>query len=183
MKFESTEIGGVVLITPERIPDERGFFAQTWGQNDFEAQGLLHCMVARNVSYNRLAATLRGMHFQRAPHAQIKLVSCLVGAIFDVAIDMRHDSKTCGRWVGVELRAETGAMLYVPEGCAHGYLTLQPDTTVDYLISAYYAPDAAGGVRWDDPAFGVRWPTRPVVLSQQDRSWPDFQIDTVVKQP
>jgi dTDP-4-dehydrorhamnose 3,5-epimerase len=178
MKFQSTEIGGVVLITPERIPDERGFFAQTWGQDDFEAHGLRPPMVARNVSYNRQAGTLRGMHFQRAPHAEVKLVSCLAGAIYDVAIDVRPDSATCRKWVAAELRAETGAMLYIPEGFAHGYLTLEPDTTVEYLMSAYYAPEAAGGVRWDDPSFGIRWPLEPTVMNARDRTWPDFPAAT-----
>jgi dTDP-4-dehydrorhamnose 3,5-epimerase len=175
MKFESTGIDGAVLITPERIPDERGFFAQTWGQNDFEAQGLRPCMLARNLSYNRLAGTLRGMHFQRAPHAEVKLVSCTKGAIFDVAIDLRPDSKTFRKWVAAELRAETGAMLYIPEGFAHGYLSLEPDTMVEYLMSAYYAPQAASGVRWNDPAFGIQWPTTPQVMNERDRSWPDFK--------
>ena len=114
------------------------------------------------------------MHFQRAPHAEVKLVSCTAGAIFDVAIDLRPDSKTFGRWVAAELRAETGAMLYIPEGFAHGYLSLEPDTRVEYLMSAYYAPQAAGGVRWNDPAFGIEWPKTPQVMNERDRSWPDF---------
>jgi dTDP-4-dehydrorhamnose 3,5-epimerase len=175
MKFESTDIDGVVLITPDRFHDERGFFAQTWGQIDFEAQGLRPCMLARNLSYNRVAATLRGMHFQRAPHAEVKLVSCTAGAIFDVAIDLRPDSKTRGKWVAAELRADSGAMLYIPEGFAHGYLSLEPETRVEYLMSAYYAPQAAGGVRWNDPAFGIKWPMQPEVMNERDRSWPDFK--------
>ena len=174
MKFESTEIEGVTLITPERIPDERGFFAQTWGQIDFEAHGLPGCMLARNVSYNHVAATLRGMHFQHAPFAEVKLVSCLAGSIFDVAIDLRPDSPTYCKWVAAELRADTGVMLYIPEGFAHGYLSLEPDTTVEYLMSASYAPQAASGVRWDDPAFGIQWPIEPKVMNDRDRHWPDF---------
>jgi len=175
MKFESTEIDGVVLITPERIPDDRGFFAQTWGQNDFEAHGLQGCMLARNLSFNHEAGTLRGMHFQRAPHAEVKLVSCMAGSIFDVAIDVRADSPTYCKWVGAELRADTGAMLYIPEGFAHGYLSLEPETRVEYLMSAYYAPQAASGVRWDDPYFGIMWPMQPAVMNERDRSWPDFK--------
>jgi dTDP-4-dehydrorhamnose 3,5-epimerase len=175
MKFESTDIDGVTLITPERIHDERGYFAQSWGQSDFEVHGLRPCMLARNLSYNRSAATLRGMHFQRAPHAEVKLVSCTAGAIFDVAIDLRPDSKTLGKWVAAELRADTGAMLYIPEGFAHGYLSLEPETTVEYLMSAYYAPKAASGVRWDDPFFGIRWPMQPTVMNERDRAWPDFK--------
>jgi dTDP-4-dehydrorhamnose 3,5-epimerase len=137
--------------------------------------GLLPCMLARNLSYNTLAATLRGMHFQRAPHAEVKLVSCIAGAIFDVAIDLRPDSKTLGKWVAAELRADTGAMLYIPEGFAHGYLSLEPDTRVEYLMSAYYAPQAASGVRWNDPAFGIKWPVQPAVMNERDRTWPDFK--------
>jgi len=174
MKFESTEIDGVVRITPEQIPDERGFFAQTWGQGEFEAEGLTPPMVQRNVSYNDIAGTLRGMHFQRSPHAEVKLVACLVGAIFDVAMDLRRESPTFGMWFGAELRSVAGSMLYIPEGCAHGYLTLEPKTTVEYLISTPYAPHSAGGVRWDDPFFGVRWPSEPTLINPRDRSWPDF---------
>ena len=174
MIFQSTDIDGVVLITPEPIADERGFFAKTWGQDDFEAHGLNTRIVARNLSYNRDRATLRGMHFQHPPHAETKLISCIAGSIFDVAIDLRRDSPTCGRWVGARLRAESGAMLYVPEGFAHGYLTLEPQTTVEYLISEFYAPHAADGVRWDDPTFGITWPLEPEVINQRERTWPDF---------
>jgi dTDP-4-dehydrorhamnose 3,5-epimerase len=174
MRFEHTDIDGVILITPERIPDERGYFVKTWGEDDFEAHGLAH-MVARNLSYNRSEGTLRGMHFQHAPHAEAKLICALQGAIYDVALDLRQDSSTYLRWVGKELRAETGDMLYVPEGCAHGFITLEPHTTTEYLISAFYAPQASGGVRWDDPAFDIDWPTQPTVISERDRAWPDFQ--------
>jgi dTDP-4-dehydrorhamnose 3,5-epimerase len=174
MHFEHTFISGVVLITPERFADERGFFVRTWGQDVFEAQGLCSRMVQRNLSFNKDVGTLRGIHFQRPPHAEVKLVSCTIGAIYDVAVDLRQDSPTFLKWFGAELRPETGVMLYVPEGCAHGYLTLEPNTTVEYLMSAFYQPDAAGGVRWDDPCFGVRWPIPPVVMNPRDRSWPDF---------
>jgi dTDP-4-dehydrorhamnose 3,5-epimerase len=174
MRFEHTDIAGVLLITPERIPDERGFFVKTWGEDDFETHGLAH-MVARNMSFNHVRGTLRGMHFQRAPHAESKLVSALTGAIFDVAVDLRPDSPTYLRWVGKELRAERGEMLYVPEGCAHGFVTLEPNTTIEYLISAFYAPEASSGVRWNDPRFGIRWPVEATVLSERDRTWPDFE--------
>src|SRR5215471_7725792 len=183
MIFTPTEIDGVVLITPERIPDERGFFVKTWGRDDFEAQGLNPDIVARNMSYNREKGTLRGMHFQRAPHVEAKLISPLVGAIYDVAIDLRKDSATYGKWFGTELRAETGEMLYVPEGCAHGFITLEPRTTTEYLISAYYAPQAASGLRWDDPAFAIEWPIEPTVISERDRAWPDFRQNQVEVAP
>jgi dTDP-4-dehydrorhamnose 3,5-epimerase len=178
MRFEETTIPGVLLITPERIPDERGFFVRTWAEDEFEAHGLAH-MVARNLSYNRAHGTLRGMHFQRQPRAESKLVCALAGAIYDVAVDLRPDSPTYQRWIGTELRAETGAMLYVPEGCAHGFISLDPETTIEYLISAYYAPHASGGVRWDDPQFGIRWPIQPTVISQRDRNWPDFELSAI----
>ncbi len=167
MRFESTDLEGVWLITPERIPDERGFFVKTWGEDDFAAQGLAH-MVARNMSYNREQATLRGMHFQQPPHAEAKLVSPLAGVIFDVAIDLRPDSPSYLRWTGRELRAEAGQMLFIPEGCAHGFVTLAPDTTVEYLISAFYAPQASGGIRWNDEFFGITWPAAPRVISARD---------------
>src|SRR2546425_9619297 len=175
MIFTPTELAGVVLIPPERIPDERGFFTKTWGEDDFEANGLNPRMVARNLSFNRQTGTLRGMHFQRAPHAEAKLICALNGAIYDVALDLRRDSPTFGRWVARELRADSGEMLYVPEGCAHGFITLEPNTTVEYLISAFYAPDAAAGVRWNDPAFNIDWPVQPTAMSERDRAWPDFE--------
>src|SRR5438270_3833066 len=158
MIFTTTDIEGVVVITPERIPDDRGFFAKTWGQDDFESFGLNPQMVARNVSYNREKGTLRGMHFQLAPHQEAKLVSPLVGSIYDVAIDLRPESASYLKWVGKELHAETSEMIYIPEGCAHGFVTLEPRIHVEYLISAFYAPHAAGGVRWDDPLFAISWP-------------------------
>jgi dTDP-4-dehydrorhamnose 3,5-epimerase len=174
MRFEHTEVQGVTLITPDQFDDERGFFARTWAQDVFAEHGLEMRVVQRNLSYNRVQGTLRGMHYQHAPHAEVKLVSCIVGAIYDVAIDLRSDSPTYGKWFGAELRASTGAMLYVPEGCAHGYQTLAADTSVEYLISEFYHPECAGGVRWNDPFFGIRWPVEPTMMNERDRSWPDF---------
>jgi dTDP-4-dehydrorhamnose 3,5-epimerase len=181
MIFTPTELAGVVLITPERIADERGFFTKTWGVDDFEVNGLNPRMVARNMSYNRWKGTLRGMHFQRAPHSEAKLISAMVGSIYDVALDLRRESPTYGRWVARVLRAETGEMLYIPEGCAHGFMTLESHTVTEYLISAFYAPEASGGVRWDDPAFEIQWPMQPTVLSRRDRSWPDVQLDPIAE--
>jgi dTDP-4-dehydrorhamnose 3,5-epimerase len=175
MIFATTDIDGVLLITPERIADERGFFAKSWGQDDFDAYGLNARMVQRNMAYNAQTGTLRGMHFQRAPHAECKLISVINGAIWDVALDLRPDSPTCMRWVGRHLDAENGRMMYVPEGFAHGYVTLAPNTTVEYMISEFYAPQAADGVRWDDPAFGIEWPMEPTVVSERDRKWPDWR--------
>jgi dTDP-4-dehydrorhamnose 3,5-epimerase len=176
--FATTDIPGVVLVTPERLGDERGYFARTWCQDEFAAHGLNPRVVQRNVSYNRAAATLRGMHYQRAPHGEAKLVACISGAIYDVAIDLRPDSPSFRRWFAAELRADDGAMLYIAEGCAHGFVTLEPDTTVEYLMSAGYVAAAAAGVRWDDPAFGISWPRQPRVISARDRVWPDFSPGT-----
>jgi len=176
MHFASTALPGVFLVTPERIADERGFFAQTWAPAEFAASGLNACVAARSVSYNRAAGTLRGMHFQHAPHAEAKLVSAISGAMFDVAVDLRRASPSFGTWVGAELRPDDGTMLYIPEGCAHGFVTLEPHTTVEYLISAGYAPEASDGVRWDDPFFAIRWPRQPTVISARDRARPDYEI-------
>jgi dTDP-4-dehydrorhamnose 3,5-epimerase len=176
MRFEEATVQGVWLITPDRFDDERGFFARTWGLDEFEANGLDARMVQRNVSYNRALGTLRGMHYQKPPYPEDKLVTCLVGSVYDVAMDIRPESPTFGRWFGAELRADTGAMLYVPRGCAHGYLTLEPDSTVEYLISEFYHPESADGLRWDDAAFNVVWPREPVVMNERDRTWPDFEM-------
>jgi dTDP-4-dehydrorhamnose 3,5-epimerase len=174
MIFATTPLSGVVLVTPDRFADERGFFAVTWDQAEFESHAINPRLVQRNLSGNHAAATLRGMHFQREPHAQAKLVICLTGAVFDVAVDLRPESPSYRQWFGAELRADTGTMLYIPEGCAHGYETLEPDSTVEYLMSGLYAPDSADGVRWDDPAFGIRWPLPPTVMAERDRTWSDF---------
>ena len=166
---------GVVLITPDRFQDERGFFMCTWAYDEFEAHGLETRMVQRNVSYNGAQHTLRGMHFQQEPYDEVKLVSCAIGAIYDVAIDIRADSPTFGQWFGAELRQDNGAMLYVPRGCAHGYLSLESDSTVEYLISEFYHPEVAGGIRWDDPFFAVQWPAEPSVVNARDATFPDFK--------
>lgn len=174
MLIQDTSVADVKQITPEFLFDERGFFARTWAEDVFAAHGLQTRVVQRNLSFNREPGTLRGMHFQRAPHAEVKIISCLMGAMYDVALDLRPESPTYRGWFGAELRADTGAMLYVPEGCAHGYLTLEPNTLVEYLVSEFYHPEAAGGVRWDDPAFGIQWPVQPRVMTERDRTYPDF---------
>jgi dTDP-4-dehydrorhamnose 3,5-epimerase len=179
MCIEDTSVHGVKLITPKHIADERGYFALTWAQDLFLAHGLDVRVAQRNLAYNHTALTLRGMHYQRAPHAEVKVVSCVVGAIYDVAIDLRPDSPTYRRWFGTELTAETGRVLYIPEGCAHGYVTLEPHCSVEYLVSEFYHPESAAGVRWNDPYFGIRWPAEPTVMNARDRSWPDFEPGSV----
>jgi dTDP-4-dehydrorhamnose 3,5-epimerase len=175
MLFTPTPLPGVVLVTPDRFADERGVFAVTWDQAEFASHGIQANFVQRNLSANRAAATLRGMHFQHAPHAQAKLVTCLAGAVYDVTIDLRPDSPTYRQWFGAELRAETSTMLYIPEGFAHGFETLEPDSTIEYLMVGAYAPTAADGVRWDDPAFNIRWPMAPEVMAERDRTWPNLR--------
>ena len=174
MLFQETTVQGVMVITPDKFDDERGFFARTWGMDEFEAHGLQPRVVQRNLSYNRAQGTLRGMHFQRPPFAEAKLVACLAGAVYDVAMDIRPDSPTFGKWFGAELCQANGAMLYVPEGCAHGYVTLEPESTVEYMISEFYHPEASGGIRWNEVFFGVQWPVEPSVMNERDRTWPDF---------
>ena len=172
MTFESTEIDGVWVVGLEPIADERGFFARTWCAREFAEHGIASTFVQENVGYSTHAGTLRGLHYQREPHAEVKLVRCTAGAVWDVAVDLREASPTRFRWCGIELTAEARNMLYVPEGCAHGYLTLTDGAEVRYLTSAYYEPAFASGARYDDPRFGIRWPEPVTVLSDQDRGWP-----------
>lgn len=174
MTFERTAIDGVCVVMPERFEDERGFFARTWDATEFDAQGLDGTPAQTSISYNRVRGTMRGLHYQVAPHEETKLVRCTAGAIFDVAVDLRAASPTFRDWFGVELSAENRLALYVPEGCAHGFLTLVDDVEVSYQISARHVPEAARGVRFDDPAFGVAWPESVVVVNERDRSYPDF---------
>ncbi|MGA9668785.1 MAG: dTDP-4-dehydrorhamnose 3,5-epimerase [Terracidiphilus sp.] len=174
MIFEETKIRGVMEVRLNRFADERGFFARTWCQEEFEKAGLDARLVQCNVSFNPRKGTLRGMHHQIAPHAEAKLVRCTMGAIYDVILDLRVESPTYKKWMGLNLTAENRDMIYIPEGCAHGFLTLQDDCEVFYQMSEFYCADAARGVRWDDPAFGIDWPFKPELLSDRDRSYPDF---------
>lgn len=174
MIFRETSIGGVWIVELERIEDERGFFARTWDADELAGHGLDAELVQCSVSYNRTRGTLRGMHYQAAPHEETKLVCCTAGAIFDVALDLRADSPTFCDWVGVELSADNRLALYIPRGCAHGFLTLTDDVEVTYQMGQRYAPDAARGVRFDDPAFGIEWPTDVSVINERDRTYPDF---------
>jgi dTDP-4-dehydrorhamnose 3,5-epimerase len=172
--FRETKLPGAFVIEPERLEDERGFFARTWCEREFRAHGLNPRLVQCNVSYNRARSTLRGMHYQAAPHEEAKLVRCTMGAVHDVVVDLRPDSPTFRQWVAVELSARNRTMLYVPEGFAHGFQTLEDDTEVFYQMSELYHPECARGVRWDDPAFGIEWPLPPRALSERDRQYVDF---------
>ena len=178
MIFTPADLPGAFVIDPEPVRDDRGFFARLFAAEEFEARGLNPKVALSAVSQNRLKGTLRGMHFQRAPHAEAKLVRCGAGSVYDVIVDLRPDSPTFRRWFGAELSAANRRMLYVPEGFAHGFQTLEDESDVYYQISAGYAPDAAGGVRYDDPAFGVRWPLGVSVVSERDQTYPDFSART-----
>jgi len=178
MKFIETRLKGAFIVEPERLGDERGFFARTWCQREFESHGLNPNMVQCNISYNKKKGTLRGMHHQVAPHKEAKMVRCTAGAIYDVIVDIRPDSSSYQSWIAVELSAENRKMLYIPEGFSHGFLTLQDDTEVFYQMSAFYAPECARGIRWDDSAFGIRWPAEIAVMSEKDRNYPDFQVES-----
>jgi dTDP-4-dehydrorhamnose 3,5-epimerase len=172
VRFTETKVEGAFLIEPEPIADERGFFARTWCREEFQANGLNPALAQANVSFNHRKGTLRGLHYQAAPHQEAKLVRCTRGAIWDVVVDLRPGSPSYLGWAGAELTDGNRAMLYVPEGCAHGFLTLTDAAEVAYQMSAPYAPDAARGVRWDDPAFGIEWPGEVVVINQRDASYP-----------
>lgn len=175
MRFRETSIEGVWVIDPERHADERGFFARTWDTEEFRARGLNGRVVQCSVSFNNARGTLRGLHYQQAPHQEAKLVRCTAGTIFDVAVDLRPESATFKEWHGLELSDRNGTALYIPEGCAHGFLTLCEGSEVLYQISEFYATDAARGVRFDDPAFAIAWPGEILLVNDRDRSYPDFE--------
>lgn len=174
MIFIETELAGAYIIDLERREDDRGFFARTWCQQEFEAHGLVARIVQANTSYNKLKGTLRGMHYQRAPYAETKLVRAARGAIYDVIVDLRPASPTYRRWIGVELTADNRRALFVPEGFAHGFQTLEDNTDVSYQVSAFYTPGAEGGARHNDPAFDIVWPLPVSVISEKDATWPDY---------
>jgi dTDP-4-dehydrorhamnose 3,5-epimerase len=176
MLFRPLDVAGLYLIEPERLKDERGYFARIFSNDAFIERGLCADYPQWSVSYNRERGTLRGLHFQAAPHGEIKLVSCSRGAVFDVAVDLRVKSQTYGKWIGVELSADNGAALYIPEGFAHGFQTLADDTEVLYHISQHYRPETSRGVRWDDPDLAVAWPPADRrVISERDHALPSLR--------
>jgi dTDP-4-dehydrorhamnose 3,5-epimerase len=176
MIFTELAVSGAFAIEVEPHRDDRGLFARAFDADDLEARGLVGSMRQGNLGFSPAPGTMRGMHFQRAPHAEVKLVRCTAGSAFDVIADLRPDSPTRGRWAGVVIDALARNLVYVPEGVAHGYLTLEPDTEVFYLTSHSYAPDAASGMRYDDPAFDIELPRGVEVISAADRSWPDVTL-------
>ena len=172
MTFTETRIPGAWIVDITPIHDDRGFFAMTWVAGEFAARGLDASLAQCNLAFNRKKGTLRGLHFQRAPHEQVKVVRCVRGAVFDVIVDLRPDSPAFRQWASVELTADNRRMLYVPAGLAHGYVTLSDDAEVIYQASTPWARQSEGGVRWNDPAFGIKWPLEPIVISDRDATWP-----------
>lgn len=176
MIFIETKLKGVFIIEPERLEDERGFFARTWCQREFEAHGLNSRLAQCSISFNRKRGTLRGMHYQVPPYEEARLVRCTMGAIYDVALDLHPASPAFKQWTAVELTADNRHMLYIPEGFAHGFQTLKDNTEVLYQMSEFYHPECARGVRWNDPAFGIVWPNDIIVISDKDREYQDFAL-------
>jgi dTDP-4-dehydrorhamnose 3,5-epimerase len=174
MIFTEGALPGTYILDPDRKSDSRGFFARSFCLQEFAEHGLAPAIVQANVSFNHERGTLRGMHYQAAPHQEIKIVRCTRGALYDVIVDVRPASPTHGQWMGVELTEHNGRTLYVPEGFAHGYITLADDTEVMYFVTASYAPQAERGLRYDDPTFGIEWPHRVRHISEKDASWPDY---------
>ena len=178
MNFVPTSLGGAFIVDPEPQSDNRGFFARTWCQREFEKHGLNARMVQCNISYNAKRGTWRGMHYQEAPHEEAKLVRCTMGSICDVIVDLRPDSPTFKEHLQVTLSAKNRKMLYIPERFAHGFLTLEDDTEVFYQMSEFYALQSARGFRWNDPSFGIRLPLEVAVIAERDRDYPDFRART-----
>jgi dTDP-4-dehydrorhamnose 3,5-epimerase len=179
MIFHRTNIPGACVVELEKHADERGFFARGWCWQEFADQGLCNRLVQMNISFNRYRHTLRGFHYQVAPHQEDKLLRCVRGTVFDVMIDLRPDSPTYMRHITVELSASNYRTLLIPKGCANAFLTMEDDTEASYLVSEFYTPAAERGIRWNDPAFGIAWPAEPAVISEKDRSWPDFQPERI----
>lgn len=171
MKFTETRLLGVFLISIEPHEDERGFFARAFCKKEFEAMRLCTEYVQCNLSFNKKRGTLRGMHFQKHPYEEVKVVSCMKGAIYDVVLDIREDSPTQGEWIAAELTEENHQMLYIPKGLAHGFQTLADDSLVYYQMGQFYTPGAGSGIRYDDEHYGIRWPVEQKIMSEQDRSW------------
>lgn len=177
MKFKETKLEGIYLVEPKRFEDERGFFAPCFVAREFAERGMASQFVESNISYSKTRGTLRGMHYQGAPYGQDKLIRCTRGAIFDVAVDLRRDSRTFKQWIAFKLTAENRSMMYIPGDCGHGFQTLVDDTEVFYMVSQPYIPESSRGIRWNDPSFGIEWPdvgTR--ILIERDQTYPDFKI-------
>jgi dTDP-4-dehydrorhamnose 3,5-epimerase len=180
MRFNRTRIEGLWIVEPIPSVDSRGSFARTFCKEEFAQHGLIQDFVQHSYSHSRQKHTIRGLHFQKAPHGEDKLVSCMQGAIWDVAVDLRPESPTYLEWAGAVLSSENRAQFYIPKGFAHGFQSLSDDAVVSYLISTPYEPTAASGIRFDDPAVGVSWPADPAVMSDKDKSWPLLRVSDPV---
>lgn len=177
MLFTETKLLGAFVIEIEKRADERGFFGRAWCQQEFAEHGLVSQFVQINNSLSIKKGTLRGLHYQLPPHQEVKIMRCIRGAIYDVIVDLRPQSATYQQWFAIELSADNRKMLYVPQGFAHGFLTLEDNTEVLYPVSAFYAPGSEGGIRWNDPKFAITWPkTEQLILSDKDKSWPDYSL-------
>ena len=172
--FTETHLNGAFVIEAEKRADQRGFFARTYCEREFDSHGLNSRFVQCNTSFSNLKGTLRGMHFQIPPHEEAKLIRCIRGAIYDAIVDLRPDSGTFKQYFAAELSAENGKMLYVPPGFAHGFQTLEDNTEVFYQMSEFYSPEHSRGVRWNDPAFGIEWPVDQRIILDRDQSYADF---------
>ena len=175
MIFNETKLKDAFIIDLEKHQDDRGFFARAYCEKEFRDHGIESAVVQANVSYNKYKHTMRGMHYQTEPYGEAKLVRCTKGAIYDVIIDVRKKSPTYKEWIGVELSEDNYRMLYVPEGFAHGFITLHDETEITYQVSEFYTPGAEKGIRWDDPEFDIDWPAEPAVISGKDENWPDYK--------
>lgn len=175
MKFAETSVQGAYVIDVDRIGDSRGYFGRLWCEKELEQQGLVSHIKQSNIGFSPEAGTLRGLHYQKAPYEEVKIVRCTRGSVFDVVVDIRSESPTYRMWFGIEITPDNASMLYVPKGCATGYLTLQENSEIYYSTSEFYAPEAATGIRYDDPLFDIEWPGDIKVLSDNDTSWPDYQ--------
>jgi dTDP-4-dehydrorhamnose 3,5-epimerase len=180
MKFTETKLKGAFIIDINKLEDDRGFFGRSFCQREFENFGLNTNVVQTNVSYNKKKGTLRGLHVQLPPHGETKLVRCTRGALYDVIVDLRKESPTFKQWIGVELTADNYRLLYVPEGFAHSFITLEDNTEAVYQVTEFYTPIAERGYRWDDPAFNIQWPISPVVISEKDRNHPLFSEASLI---
>ncbi len=176
MIFTRMGIEGAYIIEPEPLADERGFFARSFCEEEFRKNGLETEIVQCNISYNKKSGTLRGMHYQIPPFEEAKIVSCTRGSIYDVVLDLRRGSPSYCRWFATELSENNYTMVYVPKGCAHGFLTLEDDCMVYYQMTEFFHPECARGVRWDDPAFGITWPHPAEIISEKDQSYPDYAL-------
>jgi dTDP-4-dehydrorhamnose 3,5-epimerase len=176
MIFRETKLQGAFIVEVQRLEDDRGFFGRSFCRHEFVGRGLNPEVAQCNISFNRDAGTLRGMHYQVTPHAEAKLVRCVRGSVYDVIVDLRQESPTFRQWISLELTENNRWMLYIPEGFAHGFQTLVDNTEIFYQMSKFYNPESARGVRWNDPAFGIQWPAKDrAILSDRDRDWPDYR--------